>query len=83
MNPTCLNHRRIPTLFSYTGMILHEKVVISTEMEKNLKYEASFMVNFRKLFAEKHLVYAGLNAELDETTGRSYAFGVEGFLTNH
>ena len=27
------------------------------------------MVNFRKLFAEKHLVYAGLNADLMKRPG--------------
>lgn len=64
---------------SYTGDDIARKGSYKYGNGKNLKYEASFMVNFRKLFAEKHLVYAGLNAELDETTGRSYAFGVEGF----
>lgn len=64
---------------SYTGDDIARKGSYKYGNGKDLKYEASFMVNFRKLFAEKHLVYAGLNAELDETTGRSYAFGVEGF----
>ncbi len=64
---------------SYTGEDIARKGSYQYKTGKDLRYEASFTANFRKLFADKHLVYAGVNAELSESNGRSYTFNVEGF----
>ncbi|MCB6971020.1 MULTISPECIES: SusC/RagA family TonB-linked outer membrane protein [Butyricimonas] len=64
---------------SYTGEDVARKGSYQYGTGKDYRYEASFTANYRKLFGGKHLVYAGVNAEMSESTGRSYTFKVEGF----
>ncbi|WP_231932397.1 MULTISPECIES: SusC/RagA family TonB-linked outer membrane protein [Butyricimonas] len=64
---------------SYTGKDIARKGSYQYGTSKDYRYEASFTANYRELFGGKHLVYAGLNAEMSETIGRSYTFKVEGF----
>lgn len=64
---------------SYTGEDVARKGSYQYRTGKDFKYEASFTANFRKLFAGKHLLYAGLNVELSEAKSHSYTFKVEGF----
>lgn len=64
---------------TYTGEDLARKGSYQYGTGRDFSYDASLTLNFRKLFAEKHLLYAGFNAELYETKSRSYTFNVEGF----
>ena len=35
--------------------------------------------NYSKVFAEKHMIYAGLNMDLEDQKSQRYSFSVEGF----
>lgn len=43
-------------------------------------YEFALTLNYSKLFAEKHLLYAGLNMDITSNKQRNYNFVVEGFV---
>ncbi len=43
-------------------------------------YEFALTLNYSKLFAEKHLLYAGLNMDITSNKERYYNFVVEGFV---
>ena len=47
---------------------------------KMFNYELALTLSYAKTFAEKHWVYAGLNADLTSNKLRNYSFTVEGFL---
>ena len=47
---------------------------------RQFNYEAALTVSYSKIFADRHWIYAGLNADLESRTSRSYNFSVEGFL---
>ena len=46
---------------------------------KSSRYNFSLTANYSKVFAEKHMVYAGLNMDLEDQRSRGYSFSVEGF----
>ena len=63
----------------YSGEDVERKGSYQYSTGKSFKYETSFTANFRKLFAERHLLYAGINVELSESKSHSYVFKMEGF----
>ena len=46
---------------------------------RSSRYNFSLTANYSKVFAEKHMVYAGLNMDLEDQRSRGYSFSVEGF----
>ena len=64
---------------SYTGDDIARKGSYQYGTGKDFSYDATLTLNFRKLLADKHLIYAGFNIELYESTSRLYTFNVEGF----
>lgn len=46
---------------------------------RSFDYDASLTFSYSKLWAEKHLVYVGLNYDISDRRSRSYQFVVEGF----
>ena len=47
---------------------------------KNYDYDFALTLNYSKIFADKHLLYAGLNVDLTQKKYRNYNFVVEGFV---
>lgn len=47
---------------------------------KIFRYDASLTLSYSKLFAGKHLVYAGMNVEMSDARTKKYNFVVEGFV---
>lgn len=48
-------------------------------MGKTNSYDLSLTVNYSKMIAEKHMIYAGLNVDMEETKTYRYEFNVQGF----
>ena len=46
---------------------------------KNYSYNGNLTLSYSKTFADKHQLYVGLDYSMNETTGYSYLFNVEGF----
>lgn len=46
---------------------------------KSSRYNFSATASYTKVFGEKHMIYAGLNMDLEEKTSRGYTFQVQGF----
>lgn len=46
---------------------------------KTSRYNFSLTASYAKVFAEKHMIYAGLNMDLENRNSRGYRFAVEGF----
>lgn len=46
---------------------------------KTMNYELALTVSYSKLLAEKHLIYAGFNANVISNNARTYSFAAEGF----
>ena len=46
---------------------------------KLTNYELAFTLSYSKLLAEKHLIYAGFNANVISNSSRNYSFTAEGF----
>lgn len=46
---------------------------------KSLRYNFSLTANYSKVFAGKHMIFAGLNMDLDNNEQSNYSFSVEGF----
>lgn len=64
---------------SYTGDDIFRKGSYSYSNGKYFRYDANLSVNYSKLWAEKHRVFAGLNVNIIENTHKSYRFMAEGF----
>ena len=50
---------------------------------KNFSYNGNITLNYSKIFAEKHHVYAGADFSLQQSEGRSYSIAVEGFSNDN
>ena len=46
---------------------------------RSSRYNFSLTANYSKVFAEKHMIYAGLNMDLEDQKSQRYSFSVEGF----
>ncbi|MEJ2882474.1 SusC/RagA family TonB-linked outer membrane protein [Pedobacter sp. GR22-6] len=46
---------------------------------KSFSYTTTLSASYNKLFAEKHRVYVGLSADMNENKSRNYGFAAEGF----
>lgn len=64
---------------NYTGDDYFRKGSYTYTTGKNYRYNASFTINYNKVFAEKHMIYAGVNMDVENSEGHSYTFSAEGF----
>ena len=46
---------------------------------RSSRYNFSLTANYSKVFPEKHMIYAGLNMDLEDQKSQRYSFSVEGF----
>lgn len=60
------------------GIFRRGRYIYSTG--KTLNYDASLTFSYSNLWAEKHLVYMGLNYDISDRRSRMYEFAVEGFV---
>ncbi|MFC4672675.1 SusC/RagA family TonB-linked outer membrane protein [Dysgonomonas termitidis] len=63
----------------YTDEDLFRKGSYSYSNGKNFNYQVNFSVNFSRVYAEKHSLYAMANVDVTQNRGRSYSFLAEGF----
>ena len=47
---------------------------------KQFNYEVALTASYSKIFADRHWLYVGVNADMEERSSRYYNFAVEGFL---
>ncbi len=64
---------------SYNSDSYFRKGSYDYSVGKTMRYNVSLTANYSKVFAEKHSIYAGVNADLEDDKYYNYAFSVEGF----